>query len=140
MSNLIIDIGNTRIKSALFKGDELLHEKVFEELETALGYWESLSFDQCIVSSVRWDQSELQGFLSFPFTFLSQETSLPIQNAYGTPASLGLDRIAGAIGAWAIRREGHVLAIDLGTCITFVLIDENNSYLGGAISPGLSMR
>ncbi|MEP1086385.1 type III pantothenate kinase [Algoriphagus sp.] len=140
MSNLIIDIGNTRIKSALFKGDELLHEKVFEELETALGYWESLSFDQCIVSSVRWDQSELQGFLSFPFTFLSQETSLPIQNAYGTPASLGLDRIAGAIGAWAIRREGPVLAIDLGTCITFDLIDENNSYLGGAISPGLSMR
>ena len=78
--------------------------------------------------------------MSFPFNYLSPETRLPIQNRYGTPASLGLDRIAGAIGAWTIRGKGPILAIDLGTCITFDLIDESNSYLGGAISPGLRMR
>ncbi|SFA75873.1 type III pantothenate kinase [Algoriphagus aquimarinus] len=140
MTNLIIDIGNTRIKSALFEGDELLVEDVFEEIENALNSWNSSSFDQCLVSSVKWSQSELQNILPFPFIYLSPDTRLPIINGYGTPATLGLDRIAGAIGAWAVRGKGPVLAIDLGTCITFDLIDGSNCYLGGAISPGLGMR
>lgn len=140
MTNLIIDIGNTRIKTALFKGEKLLKEEVFEGLEDALNYWNSVSFDHCLVSSVKWSEPELQDVLPFQFTYLSPETKVPITNAYGTPASLGLDRIAGAIGAWAMRGKGPILAIDLGTCITFDLIDEGNSYLGGAISPGLGMR
>ncbi|REG83976.1 type III pantothenate kinase [Algoriphagus antarcticus] len=140
MTNLIIDIGNTRIKTALFEGDQLLQEEVFEGLESALVYWKSVSFEHCLVSSVKWSQVELQAILSFPFSYLNQETKLPITNAYRTPASLGLDRIAGAIGAWAMRGKGPILAIDLGTCITFDLIDGSNSYLGGAISPGLGMR
>ena len=140
MTNLIIDIGNTRIKSALFEGDKLLVEEVFEGLERALLSWNSASFDHCLVSSVKWSQPELLDILPFQFTYLSPETKLPIHNGYGTPASLGLDRIAGAIGAWAVRGKGPVLAIDLGTCITFDLIDGSNSYLGGAISPGFGMR
>ncbi|PZX59897.1 type III pantothenate kinase [Algoriphagus ratkowskyi] len=140
MTNLIIDIGNTRIKCALFEREKLLQEEAFNEIESALAYWKSIAFDQCLVSSVRWSQDELQAILTFNFTYLSHVTSLPIHNAYGTPASLGLDRIAGAIGAWSMRGGGPILAIDLGTCITFDLIDGNNSYLGGAISPGLNMR
>jgi type III pantothenate kinase len=33
-----------------------------------------------------------------------------------------------------------VLIIDAGSCITYDFINENNQYLGGAISPGLNMR
>lgn len=140
MRNLIIDIGNTRIKTALFEGEILLEEEVYEVLEAALVYWKSISFERCIVSSVRWSEAELSSILSFNFIFLNSETKVPVKNAYGTPATLGLDRIAGAIGAWAMSRKGPVLAIDLGTCITFDLIDGDNAYLGGAISPGLAMR
>ncbi|SFU09972.1 type III pantothenate kinase [Algoriphagus locisalis] len=140
MANLIIDIGNTRIKSALFEGNLLLKEDVFDRLENALTCWISLSFDHCLVSSVRWSQEELLDLIPFHFKYFTPETKLRVHNAYGTPASLGLDRIAGAVGAWAISGKGPVLAIDLGTCITFDLIDEENSYLGGAISPGLAMR
>ncbi len=140
MTNLIIDIGNTRIKTALFEGEKLLEEEVYERLEPALDYWKSISFAHCMVSSVKWNQAELDAILPFNFIYLNPETKLPINNAYGTPASLGLDRIAGAIGAWAMRGKGPILAIDLGTCITFDLIDGVNSYLGGAISPGLAMR
>lgn len=140
MTNLIIDIGNTRIKSALFEGDNLLKEHVFVGIESALMHWTSVSFDHCLISSVRWSQEELLDLIPFQFEYLNPETKLPITNAYGTPASLGLDRIAGAIGAWAMRGKGPVLAIDLGTCITFDLIDGGNSYVGGAISPGLGMR
>jgi type III pantothenate kinase len=32
------------------------------------------------------------------------------------------------------------LVIDAGTCITYDFIDENDNYLGGAISPGISLR
>jgi type III pantothenate kinase len=140
MRNLIIDIGNTRIKTALFNGEKLHEEQVFEGLDSVLDYWKSISFERCLVSSVRWSQAELSSILPFHFNFLNTETRLPINNAYGTPASLGLDRIAGAIGAWAMRGKGPILAIDLGTCITFDVIDGGNSYLGGAISPGLTMR
>lgn len=140
MTNLIIDIGNTRIKSGLFEGDILEEEVVFEKLEDALTYWNSVFFDYCLVSSVKWNYTELQDLLSFQFIYLDPETKLPITNAYGSPARLGLDRIAGAIGAWSKRGKGPILAIDLGTCITFDLIDGSNSYLGGAISPGLAMR
>ncbi|MDR7128675.1 type III pantothenate kinase [Algoriphagus sp. 4150] len=140
MTNLIIDIGNTRIKSALFQDGKMLEEEAFSELDYALNYWKSMHFNHCLVSSVKWSQSELQEALPFQFVYLSPDTKLPISNGYGTPASLGLDRIAGAIGAWVMRRKGPVLAIDMGTCITFDLIDESNTYLGGAISPGLGMR
>ena len=140
MTNLIIDIGNTRIKTALFEGEKLLKETVFDELETAAKYCSLMSFGHCIVSSVKWTEAELYSLLPFRFTFLSSSTKLPITNAYGTPATLGLDRIACAIGAWSMRRKGPILAIDLGTCITFDLIDENDTYIGGAISPGFGMR
>lgn len=140
MTNLIIDIGNTRIKTALFAGEKLVEEVVFKELESGLVFWKSATFDQCLVSSVKWSQTELEDVLPFQFTYLNTATKLPISNAYGTPASLGLDRVAGAIGAWAMRGKGPILAIDLGSCITFDLIDDSNSYLGGAISPGLGMR
>jgi type III pantothenate kinase len=32
------------------------------------------------------------------------------------------------------------LVIDAGTCITYDFIDENDNYIGGAISPGISLR
>jgi type III pantothenate kinase len=32
------------------------------------------------------------------------------------------------------------LVIDAGTCITYDFIDENDNYLGGAISPGIRLR
>ncbi|WP_439488078.1 type III pantothenate kinase [Algoriphagus sp.] len=140
MRNLIIDIGNTRIKSAVFERKNLLEEKVFDEFISALNYWESLVFDQCLVSSVKWSETDLTQKLSFDFKYLSHKTSLPVNNKYETSTTLGVDRIAGAIGAWSMKGIGPVLAIDLGTCITFDLINEDNSYLGGAISPGLAMR
>lgn len=140
MTNLIIDIGNTRIKTALFKGKELQEEEVFEALDPALKYCKSVVFENCMISSVKWKETELREIFLFNFTCLTPNTKLPVVNGYGTPASLGLDRIAGAIGGWAVRGKGPILAIDLGTCITFDLIDGTNTYLGGSISPGLGMR
>lgn len=72
--------------------------------------------------------------------FLNSKTLLPIKNSYQTPETLGSDRIAGAVGAWKHFKKGPVLSIDVGTCITFDLVNEESAYCGGAISPGLQMR
>jgi type III pantothenate kinase len=140
LANLIIDIGNTRIKSALFDKKELQDEFAHLNLEGALEFWRKLRFEQCLVSSVKWTESELKGFLPFEFQILNHDTKLPIGNKYGSPKTLGLDRIAAAVGAWSMVNQKPVLSIDLGSCITFDLVDQSGVFLGGAISPGLAMR
>jgi len=99
-----------------------------------------MNFDYCLVSSVKWTELELREQFTFDFIYFSTSTLLPISNQYESPLTLGLDRMAAAIGGWTMIGGGPVLAIDLGSCITFDLIDGNNSFIGGAISPGLQMR
>lgn len=140
MKSLVIDIGNTRIKSARFVNDQLLEEKSFDSLEESTEYWTRADFDHCLVSSVRFSKSELHSSLPFHFLFLDHETSIPLINGYATPMTLGLDRLAAAVGAWFLAGKKPVLAIDMGSCITYELVDDLGVYLGGAISPGLKMR
>ena len=140
MRNLIIDIGNSRIKSALFEAKGVVGDHAFDSLDSAVEFWKNMNFDHCLVSSVRMDEDELKNVLPFDFLFLNHSTPLPILNGYATPKTLGLDRIAAAIGAWQIAGKGPVLAIDLGSCVTYELVDDLSIYRGGAISPGLAMR
>lgn len=140
MKNLVIDIGNTRIKSALFNGEDLIGDHSFEELDQAISFWRTMEFQECILSSVRFSEEELLKRIPFPFSFLSHNTNFPILNGYLTPKTLGLDRLAAAIGAWQLAGKKPVLAIDLGSCITFEFVDDLSIYRGGAISPGLQMR
>ena len=54
--------------------------------------------------------------------------------------TLGIDRIALVSAAAHKYQDTNVLVIDAGTCITYDFLNSDNEYLGGAISPGLSMR
>lgn len=49
MPNLVIDIGNTRVKSALFEKAELVWEGIFDEIEEALDSWSDNKSDHCLV-------------------------------------------------------------------------------------------
>jgi type III pantothenate kinase len=53
---------------------------------------------------------------------------------------LGNDRIALVSSASIKYPHENVLIIDVGTCITYDFINNENQYTGGAISPGLNMR
>ncbi len=140
MSQLVIDIGNSRIKSAVFEKDRLLGEYVFQSLEEAIELWKTKGFTKCLLSSVSYSETELMNKLPFDFDFLTHQTPIPLKNSYGTPDTLGLDRLAAAVGAWHLAGGRPVLAIDLGTCITYELVDDQGAYLGGVISPGMKMR
>jgi type III pantothenate kinase len=96
--------------------------------------------DRAIVSQVGplMDYDSL--FADISYKILSADLKLPIQNLYKTPATLGSDRLAAAVGAVALYPNQNNLVIDMGTCITLDFVSSHNEYLGGAIMPGISMK
>ena len=143
---LTVDVGNTRIKAAVFEGDTVLESFVFDKIELEKNIKNILEKFQTIaylvVSSV--GDVEKQSFLAFEnqvkVHFVSSEDSFPFSNNYGTPKTLGIDRMVLAAGATLMYPNQNRLIIDAGTCITYDFVDENNVYQGGAIAPGLRLR
>ena len=146
MINLVIDIGNTRTKLALFNQHDLMFSVPIEQLTVnhlQMLKDEHIQLNQAILSSVKKVDEDLIQFLSQNFQLfieLDQHTSLPIANLYQTPETLGKDRIAAAVGANELFPGQNVLIIDAGTAITYDVVSEKNEFLGGNISPGLQMR
>jgi type III pantothenate kinase len=142
---LIIDLGNTLIKLAVFEGNHMLLSKAFKSgsynrFQTYLSTLPSGSY--CIVSSVVDYPLSFGNFINeeFKTLILSPDTPVPIKNAYKTPLTLGKDRLAAAVAAWQQFTEKYLLVIDAGTAITMDLITQHGEYVGGAISPGIDMR
>lgn len=142
---LTVDIGNSRNKYGIFKEDELI--KSIIDLRDPGGIMMEC-FDQypgieaVIISSVN-KQIDPQAF-SIPerlhCIYLSHKTPIPIKNSYKSPETLGHDRIA-LIVASHYKFPGHnSLVIDIGTCVTFDLVNESGTYVGGIISPGIGLR
>ncbi|MEY2869659.1 MAG: hypothetical protein RIR01_2159 [Bacteroidota bacterium] len=143
---LTVDVGNTRIKAAVFEGDTCVEGFVFDKtelgkrIENILEKFETIS--HLVVSSV--GDVERQSFLAFETEvtvhFVSHEDIFPFVNNYGTPKTLGIDRMVLAAGATLLYPNQNRLIIDAGTCVTYDFVDENNVYQGGAIAPGLRLR
>ena len=142
--NLIVDIGNTSTKLAVFDGNTKLsqariNELTCEEIEKDLS---GFKIKKAIVSTVRRLSpliSELF-FSNIPLVHvLSHKSLLPFKIDYDTPETLGPDRIAAVAGAFNMFPGEEVLVIDAGTAITFDFLS-GSVYKGGNISPGLTMR
>jgi type III pantothenate kinase len=144
MANLVIDIGNTFTKAAIFEQDELIYTDHYTALDNQIldGFLTTYSVDKAIISTVKKQSWEWE-------TALKQKTQLiyfnaamtsGIHNHYKTPHTLGLDRLAAVIGANHLYPQQNNLVIDGGTCITYDWIDAGGNYFGGSISPGLNMR
>jgi len=96
-----------------------------------------------VVSSVA--REENRGWLKrlgekIDLTELRDITPVPLKNKYHTPATLGYDRLAGAVGASKLFPGKDALVVDMGTCINYECVTAAGEYLGGAISPGMRMR
>lgn len=143
---LTVDVGNTRIKAAVFEGNTTLENFVFDKSELEKKIEKILEkFPDCsdlVIASV--GNVEKQSFLAFEnrlkVHFFTHEDVFPFHNKYATPKTLGIDRMILAGGATLQFPKQNRLVIDAGTCITYDFIDENDNYLGGAISPGLRLR
>lgn len=143
--NLIVDIGNTQVKLALFDNNDIV--KVHScNLSDSVKELEFFTLDQkingCIISSVITNhQAVEQKCKELANTLLlDDQTPIPIKNKYLTPQSLGKDRLSCAVALNSLFPEQPALSIDFGTCIKYDLVTERGEYLGGAISPGMQMR
>ncbi len=143
---LAIDVGNTRIKAAVFEVSTLLEVVVFdkEKLQQKVTFILSQypKINDIVVASVGNTNHSNFNFLENKATlhFISHECRFPFKNLYATPTTLGIDRLILATGATLQFPNQNRLIIDAGTCITYDFVDENNQYLGGAISPGIRLR
>lgn len=146
MVNLVVDIGNTQAKVAVFDHYKMIRLEFFESLtpERLDTYFASGSpISNSILSSVSGvSVSELEEILRKRTNYMRFSVNLftTIRNAYKSPHTLGLDRLAGAIGAHGMYPKKNCLIIDAGSCITYDLISSIGVYQGGSISPGLDMR
>ena len=143
--NLIIDVGNTRVKVAVFKGDTMQDSFSFHHNEIDIQV-KKIKKTYKITAVILSKVASIANFISVKelesvfLIALSNTTPIPFKNRYQTPNTLGIDRIALAAAAFKSYPNKNTLIIDAGTCITFDFINDKNEYLGGAISPGVTMR
>jgi type III pantothenate kinase len=144
--NLIIDVGNTLVKLAVFDNGALQFKKTFiksDFLDTlSVVSKQFVKIENAIISSVsNITKAQLSALKKlYPLKILDYKMKLPFINLYETPSTLGVDRIALVSAAAMQFPTKNVLIIDSGSCITYDFIDDKNQYLGGAISAGLEMR
>lgn len=141
---LIVDVGNSYIKLFVFKNAEIVasycysHSDFFSKLPSVFS---SHSISCAIVSNVSGLQNVCQSVQRFvPTLEFTHQTPIPLANNYGTPHSLGLDRIAAAVGAEFLQPNSHKLIIDAGTAITIDYVSDCAAFEGGNISPGIETR
>jgi type III pantothenate kinase len=157
MSFLAIDVGNTRLKWALYAaprpGAELLaHGAVFLETidELAEKHWARLPAPEgmlgCNVAgdAVRGrveEQMELWDIV--PRWAVSSAHDCGVANGYEHPGRLGTDRWVALIGARS-RVLSHgaarpALVVMVGTAVTADSLDAAGHFLGGLIMPGFGL-
>jgi len=147
--NITFDIGNTRFKYAVFAEGNMLHNEILDlntknqiQIMEAIDKY-MINTNSVIVSNVG-KFSELN-YLNIKnkvkkLLIVSDKIKLPFKNKYNSNKSIGSDRIALASGAIKKFSGNPILIIDIGTCITYDYLNENNYYFGGAISPGIKIR
>ena len=144
---LAVDIGNTNIALAVFKGSKIIKNffiptkkyGILSLKRKLIGFL----IDEGIVSSVvpqvsRILEKDLKALISKEPFILGKNIRAPIKNLYRKPKQVGQDRLVNAYAG--IRFFGvPLVVVDFGTAITFDIISKHKEYLGGMILPGLNI-
>lgn len=143
--SLCIDFGNTNFKAAIFQSDRLVERYQFKESEAVSTLKNLISLynpQKSILASVVNHDEGIVNLLKENTSYLQLDlnTKLPFLNAYGSPETLGHDRIALVAGLSRFYKGENSLAISIGTCITYNFLAPNNAFRGGSISPGVDLR
>ena len=142
---LAIDIGNTNLKAAIFKGNKLIKQfslpiKAYTK-NIFLKFVHKYALSDVAICSV---VPKLTATLKLDLKTLATKTPciigkdliVPIKNCYQNPKQLGQDRLLNAFATTKIY-SGPAIVIDSGSTITFDIISKKNAYLGGLVFPGL---
>ncbi len=146
-SKIIIDSGNSLIKAYVFEKEKIIFQKILKK-ETL--NQELLGLKMRFPSIRRGIISDVSGIIikdeieqywnNAWFLNCNNNLKLPFTTKYTTLNTLGSDRIALLSGATLEDKNATKLILDLGSCITYDILDQYNVHQGGAISPGYEMR
>jgi len=145
MHNLVIDIGNTNSKIAVFNDKVLVFFQSLDQLDEAVlkELIKTYNIANSTVSSVKQEASAaIISVLEANTNYLTFSTQFNtgVKNYYKSVSTLGEDRWAKIIAVHQEHPHQNCLIIDAGTCITYDLLDSAGAYYGGSISLGLNMR
>ena len=68
--------------------------------------------------------------------WLTPKVQLNLRIDYPNPGRIGADRLANAVAVAALYGVPAIV-IDFGTAVTFDIVSDDRSYIGGVIAPGL---
>ncbi len=144
MTTLCFDFGNTRLKVAVFKDNEMQEAIVLKDDSEATLH-ELLAIhkpEHSILSSVIKHNPQTENILASQSTFhkLSAATKINFTTPVGKPETIGADRLALVAAAVHFYPKKNNLIIGLGSCITYNFVNQYHQFLGGGISPGMDMR
>lgn len=139
--NLALDFGNSFVKAGWFDGEKLVRTEEQLSYETAVEYGRSHGSDPMVIASVTKDAGEIIADIgNKEILVVDHRISTPLSMKYLTPETLGIDRLAAAVGGNHLFPGKNILVIDLGTAITYDFVDDAGNFYGGAISPGLRLK
>jgi len=150
--NLLLDIGNTRVKwcveknGALGKGFAIIHQQTdfIQQIQSA---WMELETPSILAVSSVTNKQMLEQLIALAETLWpsikvllakSSAQGFSVRNAYPQANKLGVDRWLGLI-ALQHHYPGNSCIIDCGTAITLDVINQQGRHLGGVICPGLQL-
>ena len=154
MTFLAIDVGNTRLKWALYQqprpGAALIAQgaEFLEHIERlAEGPWAELPSPKrmlgCIVAGDaprRRVEEQMELWDVAAQWVVASPSEAGLVNGYDHPARLGADRWVAMVGAWhhllAQGPPGPLVVVMVGTAVTVDALDREGNFLGGLILPG----
>lgn len=148
---IAVSVGNTRTKVATFKhasqGRDVAtleavantdRAAIIKAVQDAAGELAETSI--ILVASVNDPvadpiERELKGMNFDQVMRVGKDLPVPIEIAVEQPASVGVDRLLNALGAYATLKQA-VVVIDCGTATVVDFVDGEGTFQGGCIAPG----
>lgn len=153
---LAIDVGNTHTVFGIYVGDALIHQFRMETRAQAtrdelMAFLSSLFASKdlrladvqgvgvaCVVPTLLYSLSRLGRSLWGHDPFVVDHTvDAGLSIRLFRPEEVGADRIVNASEAY--RRLGASILVDFGTATTFDVVSPDGEYLGGCITPGVTV-
>jgi type III pantothenate kinase len=149
--NLLVDIGNTRLKwavcseSSLAVGTPIDHADI--DSHRLAQFWQTLAQPDyvaiaCVAAHEISDTVQTVSQTLWPFVRIlkaqSEAERLGVRSAYPEPQKLGVDRWLGMVAAYHHYRKA-LCVVGCGTAITLDMVDASGQHLGGLIAPGLRL-
>lgn len=149
---MVLNVGNSRLAAGAFVGGELtdvVRVGVSEREEwpkVISKTWEKIAGrtpSAIVAASVNPAAAEplelvIEQQTGRKAAWIGREIDLPIQVLTESPAETGVDRVLNIAAAYE-QLESACVVVDAGSAITVDFCNDNGDFLGGAISPGLSM-